>query len=31
MLSRIVIFISLYAIPVYSYAQKKVQNVHSGI
>ena len=30
MLSRVVILISLFAIPVYSYAQKKVQNVHSG-
>src|SRR5664280_1879502 len=29
MISRVVILISLFAIPVYSYAQKKVQNVHS--
>jgi Beta-galactosidase len=29
-LSRVLIFISLFAIPIYSYAQKKVQKVHSG-
>ncbi|MCX6320672.1 MAG: DUF5597 domain-containing protein [Bacteroidia bacterium] len=28
-LSRVLIFISLFAIPVYSYPQKKVQNFHS--
>jgi beta-galactosidase GanA len=28
--SRVLIFILLFAIPIYSYAQKKVQNIYSG-
>jgi beta-galactosidase GanA len=30
MLSRVMIFLSLFVIPIYSYAQKKVKNFYSG-